>query len=52
MVDYLLINPVMAGVAGGVIGAILIFLTTLTGILGRSDAAKFLETTVWKKIWI
>ena len=47
--EYLVINPLMAGIAGGIIGAIIIFLTTITGILGYSKAAKFLETTVWKK---
>ena len=49
MVEYLLINPLIAGVAGGIIGAAMIFLTTLTGALGYSKAAKLLETTVWKK---
>ena len=49
MVEYLLINPVMAGIAGGIIGAVLIFLTTIIGIFGQSGAAKFLESTVWKK---
>ena len=49
MVEYFLINPVMAGVAGGIIGAIIIFLTTITGILGQSGVAKFLESTFWKK---
>jgi len=49
MAEYLLINPIMAGVAGGIIGVIIIFLTTITGALGHSKAAKFLESTVWKK---
>jgi len=49
MVDYLLINPLMAGIAGGIIGAIIVFLTTITGVLGYSKAAKFLEDSVWKK---
>ena len=49
MVEYLLINPLMAGIAGGIIGAIIIFLTTITGVLGYSKAAKFLESSVWKK---
>jgi len=49
MAEYLLINPLMAGISGGVIGAIIIFLTTITGVLGYSKAAKFLETSVWKK---
>lgn len=43
------ISPLNAGIAGGIIGAIIIFLTTITGVLGHSKAAKFLETTVWKK---
>ena len=49
MVEYLLINPVMAGIAGGIIGAIVIFLTTITGIAGYSKVAKFLESSFWKK---
>jgi uncharacterized protein YacL len=49
MVDYLMINPQMAGIAGGIIGAIIIFLTTITGVLGYSKAAKWLEDSVWKK---
>ena len=49
VVESLLINPVMAGVAGGIIGAIIIFLTTITGIVGCSKVAKFLETSVWGK---
>jgi len=49
MVEYLLINPIIAGMAGGIIGAIIIFLTTITSVLGYSKAAKFLESTVWKK---
>jgi hypothetical protein len=49
MVGELIINPLMAGIAGGIIGAIIILLTTITGILGYSKAAKLLETTVWKK---
>jgi len=49
MADYLLIKPLIAGISGGVIGAIIIFLTTITGLLGYSKVAKFLETSVWKK---
>ena len=49
MVEYLLINPLTAGIAGGIVGAIIIFLTTITGVLGISNAAKFLESSVWKK---
>jgi len=49
MVEYLIINPQMAGIAGGIIGAIIIFLTTITGVLGYSMAAKWLEDSVWKK---
>jgi len=49
MVEYLMINPIMAGVAGGIVGAILIFLTTITGILGYSKSAKLLAGSVWKK---
>lgn len=46
---YLAINPLMSGVAGGIIGAIMIFLTTITGVLGYSKAAKWLENSVWGK---
>jgi hypothetical protein len=49
MVEYFLIDLFAAGIAGGIIGAILIFWTTITGILGYSKAAKLLESTVWKK---
>ena len=49
MVEYLLINPLMGGIAGGIIGALLTFLTTILGVLGFSDAAKTMESTVWKK---
>jgi hypothetical protein len=49
MVEYLLMNPIMAGVAGGIVGAIVVFLTTLSGILKCSGAAKILESTIWKK---
>jgi hypothetical protein len=49
MVDYLAIAPLAAGVAGGVIGAVAVFLTTITGVLGYSNAAKWIETSVWKK---
>lgn len=42
-------SPLNTGISGGIIGAIIIFLTTITGVLGHSKAAKFLETTVWKK---
>ena len=49
MVEYLVISPLNSGIAGGVIGAIIIFLTTLTGVMGHSKAAKFLESSVWKK---
>jgi len=49
MAEILLINPIAAGLAGGILGAILIFLTTITAILGISKAANVLESTVWKK---
>jgi hypothetical protein len=46
---YATINPLMSGIAGGAIGAIFTFLTTLAGVLGYSKAAKFMESTIWKK---
>ena len=49
MAGYIPINPLMSGISGGIIGAIIIFLTTITGVLGHSKAAKLLESTVWKK---
>ena len=49
MVEYLLINPLVAGIAGGVIGAIVVFLTTITAVLGYSKAAEWLEKSVWGK---
>ena len=40
----------MSGIAGGIIGAIVTFLTTITGVLGHSKAAKWLaEKSVWRK---
>jgi len=44
---YSKINAVKAGISGGIIGAILIFLTTITGILGYSQAAGLLNSTIW-----
>lgn len=49
MVEYLIINPLMSGITGGIIFAIMIFLTTIFGVLGYSKAAKWLEQSVWKK---
>ncbi len=49
MAETLLLEPVTAGSAGGIIGAIIIFLTTINGVLGKSKVAKFFETSVWKK---
>jgi hypothetical protein len=49
MADYMAISPLSSGIAGGIIGAIIIFLTTLNGTHGRSKVAKLLESSVWKK---
>jgi len=49
MAEYLMINPLIAGVAGGIIGAITILWTTINGILGKSKAHKILESTIWKR---
>ncbi|MGC9309645.1 MAG: hypothetical protein ACP5D2_03045 [Candidatus Nanoarchaeia archaeon] len=49
MTEYLLLNPLIVGVSGGIIGAIIVFLTTITGILGYSKVARILEKTVWKR---
>jgi hypothetical protein len=48
MAEYLMINPLMAGIAGGIIGAIMILWTTINGIRGKSKAYKILESTIWK----
>ena len=50
MAAYISINPLVSGIAGGIIGAIFTFLTTILGILGFSKAAKLLESTFWKKV--
>lgn len=50
MTNYLILNPLSAGIAGGVIGAVMIFLTTISGIFGFSKAAKRLEESVWKNL--
>lgn len=52
MVDYLTISSLHSGIAGGLIGAIIIFPITLTGVSGHSQAVKALEKTVWKNIVI
>ena len=45
-----MINPINAGLAGGIIGAFIIFLSTLTAVLGHSKAAHFFaDKSVWKK---
>ncbi len=46
---YLSINSLMSGLAGGIIGAVFIFLTTIMGVFRYSKAAKLLGSTVWKK---
>ena len=45
---YSLISPLSAGISGGAIGAMAIFLTTIIGMLGYSDIAKIIEKSVWK----
>ena len=49
MVDYLAIHPLVAGIAGGIIGAVGIFLTTINGVLGNSKVAAFFEDSIWKR---
>ena len=45
--SYSKINSVKSGISGGIIGAIIILLTTITGILGYSQAAGLLNSTIW-----
>ena len=42
-----MINSLKLGIAAGIVGAILTFFTTISGIYGRSNAHKILESTVW-----
>ena len=49
MVAYLPISPLRAGVAGGIIGLIVIVISTIAGILGYSRVAKILEESLWNK---
>lgn len=44
---YLRINAVKSGISGGIIGAIIILLTTITRILGYSQTADLLNSTIW-----
>lgn len=41
-------NPLMLGVAAGIVGGLVVFFTTLGGIYGNSKAYKFFEQSVWK----
>lgn len=45
--QYLKINSIKLGLAAGIIGAVLTFLTTITGIYGSSQAANFMALTFW-----
>jgi hypothetical protein len=50
MLDSIIISPLSAGLAGGIIGAIIVFLTTITSILGYSQIGQILaKSSVWKK---
>lgn len=44
---YLTINPISAGITGGLIGLIGILWTTINGIMGKSNVAKWFEESVW-----
>jgi hypothetical protein len=44
------LNSLKFGIAGGIIGAITVFLTTINGILGLSNAASFMTTTLWQNL--
>lgn len=41
------IHPLNFGLAGGVVGAVAAFLTTIFGIYGLSKMASFMAQTVW-----
>jgi len=45
--QYLKLNSLKFGLTAGIVGAIVTFITTLTGIFGLSDAASFMASTVW-----
>lgn len=45
--EYLRINAVKLGLAAGITFAVTVFLTTLTGIYGYSNAANILISTIW-----
>ena len=47
MVEYSKINAAKLGLSAGIMGAILVFLTTISGILGYSQASNLLASSVW-----
>jgi hypothetical protein len=44
---YSKINSLKAGISGGIVGAIIIFLTTIFGILEYSQVAELLTSSIW-----
>ncbi len=40
-------NPSKLGLAGGIIGAVVTFSSTIVGIYGLSQAANFMASTLW-----
>ena len=42
--------PMSAGLAGGAVGAIIVFLTTILGMMGGSKSAKLLQDSFWGKL--
>jgi len=44
------INSAKFGIAGGILGALLSFFTTITGILGYSEAYQFLLASIWSSL--
>ena len=47
MKKYLKINSTKFALSTGIMGAILIFLTTITGIYKHSEAATFFTSSIW-----
>ena len=44
---YQKLNSTKLGLAAGIVGAVLTFLTTITGIYGKSQAANTMTSTFW-----
>ena len=42
------LNATKLGISAGIVGAIVVLLTTITGMLGYSEAYMFFANSVWK----